>query len=407
VPVFEYIAIDASGKQKKGSLDAENSRSARQKLRTQGVFPTEIKEGTEVATKKNRDILAYFKPTKLALKDLASSTRQLATLIGAGLPLVGALNALSEQSESGVLKRILIEVKEDVEGGLSLARALGNFPQSFPKLYINMIASGEASGTLDTVLANLADYLESQLELRRKVMSAMLYPVLMLVICTLVVVALLVFMVPRIVEMFERQGATLPLPTLIMIGISDFFINYWYLIVVLIIGIIYATKWYYKQEAGRYKLDGLFLKIPVYGAVFTKITTARATRTLSALLSSGVGLLASLEITRNIVTNVHFEQALREAQNGVREGRSLARELSKSGVFPQMLCHMIAVGESSGELEAMLSRAGKSYESEVNATLSGLTSILEPLLMVVVGFIVLCILVAALLPMAELINIVQ
>ncbi|RIL03896.1 MAG: type II secretion system protein GspF [Proteobacteria bacterium] len=407
MPVFEYSALNERGKASKGTIDAENIRVARQKLRSQGIYPTDVKEGMAARQAPSRDIKRYFQSDRVALKDLALATRQLATLSAAGLPLVNALSALADQTETTVLKRIVVDVREKVEEGSSLAKAMGNFPKSFPKLYVNMIASGEASGTLDAVLANLADYLESQLQLRRQVTSALLYPILMLAICTLVVVALLVFVVPRIVEIFIKQGATLPLPTRIMIGVSDFVIQAWYLVIVLVIGVLYLLRWYYSQDEGRKRIDRWMLKAPLYGPLFVKVCTARISRTLGALLASGVGLLTGIDITKNIVSNVHVVKALEDARDGVREGRSLAKELSKSGIFPAMMWHMIAVGEKSGELEDMLTKAGKAYENEVSTTLSGLTKLIEPLMMIGVGVVVLCIVISVLMPMADLIEVVQ
>ncbi len=407
MPIYEYRALESNGREKRGSLDAESLRAARQKLRSLSLFPTEIREGAEVDKAKSRDIKQYFRSGWVSTKDLAVSTRQLATLVGAGLPLVSALQALADQTESFTLKRVIIEVREGVEQGSSLAKSLGNYPKTFPALYINMVAAGEASGTLDTVLENLANYLEAQLELRRQIMSALLYPILMLIICTLVVLGLFMFVVPRIVEIFKKQGAQLPLPTRIMIGISDFLINYWYLAALALILIAALSRWYYRQPQGRATVDRALLRVPLIGSLYTKICTTRVSSTLGTLLRSGVGLLQGLDITKNIVGNVHMVKAMEDARDGVREGRSLARELGRSGLFPTMLCHMIAVGETSGELEGMLQKAGKAYDSEVNATLSGLTSLLEPLMMIVVGFIVLCIVISVLLPMADLITVVQ
>jgi general secretion pathway protein F len=407
MPVFEYSALNSNGKQIKGTIDAENVRIARHRLRVSGIFPTAVKEADQISASTAKDVTSYFRSKRLSLKDLSLATRQLATLLGAGLPLVTALQSLSEQSDLRVLKKIAIDIREDVEEGNSLASALRNFPDSFPKLYVNMVSSGEASGKLDTVLENLADYLESQLELRRKVLSALLYPVLILGICVLVIIALLAFVVPRIVEIFERQGALLPLPTRIMIAISDVVTGYWLPLLLMLGFLLYLLKLYYASIKGREKIDLLLLKLPIYGSIFTRITTARVARTLSALLSSGVGLLASLDIAKNIVTNIHFELALEEANNGVKEGRSLARELSRGGFFPQMLCQMVAVGEKSGELEAMLDRAASAYEKEVDATLNGLTSLLEPAMMIAVGVIVFGIVISVLLPMADMITVVQ
>lgn len=408
MPVYEYDAITPKGKKLRGTIEADSIRGARQKLRNQGTFPTVIKEGIESGkAQRSGNLGNLFVSDRFSLADLAIATRQLSTLIGAGLPLVSALNALSDQTDAPGLKRIIIDVKEKVEEGTSLAKALGNFPKSFPRLYINMVTSGEASGTLDTVLENLADYLDAQLELRRQIISALFYPVLMLVFCTLVVIALVTFVVPSIVEIFIKQGATLPLPTRILIGVSNFFTSYWWLMLALIFGIIYLAKVYYSQPAGRSKVDLLFLRLPIAGGLYKKIITARVSRTLGTLLNSGVGLLSALDIVKNMANNVHIAHAIEEAKDGVREGRSLAKELGKSKIFPNMLCHMIAVGESSGKLESMLNKAGKSYERDVNASLSGLTTLIEPVMIMVLGGIVFAIVISILMPMVDLINVVQ
>ncbi|MCB0317176.1 MAG: type II secretion system inner membrane protein GspF [Bdellovibrionales bacterium] len=406
MPSYEYTAISKNGKSLKGTIDADNVRTARQKLRSQNIFPTNVKESNSINQFNSRDITKYFSADKIASKDLSVMTRQLATLLGAGLPLVSALQALSEQTDSLVLKRIIIEVRENVEEGSDLASALSEHPKSFPRLYINMVKAGEASGTLDTVMNNLADYLEAQLELKRKIRSALTYPILMLCFSGLVTMVLFIFVVPKVVEIFEKQGATLPLPTRIMLAISYFLRDYWYLVLILIFGSIFLFRWYYKQEHGKAKIDAIVLKLPILGPLYTKIATSRVSRTLATLLSSGVGLLAGLDISKNIVGNVHVTNAIESAKEGVREGKSLAREFSQSGIFPNMLSHMIAVGEKSGELENMLQKASSAYEADVNATLSGLTSLLEPLMMFVVGGVVLCIVIAVLLPMADLINVI-
>lgn len=407
MPLFEYVAIDGAGKRVKGTIDAESARGARQRLRGQRLFPTEIKEGAESAATPSKDVGAYLRSNRVSLKDLAVATRQLSTLVGAGLPLVSSLLALADQTENTTLRRILVEVKEEVEEGINFAKALGKYPKVFPNLYINMVASGEASGTLDTVLSNVADYLEGQVELRRKIWSALTYPILMLFLCGAVIVGLLVFVIPRIVEIFIKQGAILPLPTRIVIGLSDFIVSYWYVVALISVLSVWGIREYYRKEQGKDRIDRLLLRLPIYGPLFTKISSARVSRTLSTLLSSGVGLLNALDITKNITVNIHMVRALDDARTGVQEGRSLARELTKSGVFPVMLSHMIAIGEKSGELEGMLDKAGRAYENEVNATLGRLTSLLEPLMMIFVGGIVLVIVISVLLPMADLITLIQ
>lgn len=406
--VFEYVGINKAGKSMKGTIDADSIRSARHKLRSQQIYPTDVREGTEdVGKAKSGDVSKIFQSKKIKLKELSILTRQLATLVGAGLPLVSALQALSEQSDSLVTKRIVLQIKEKVEEGSSLAKAIALFPSSFPHLYINMVASGEESGTLDAVLENLADYLEAQLELRRKISSALFYPILMFCFCTLVVIGLLAFIVPTIVEIFTKQNAVLPLPTRILIGISDGFISYWWLLIGLGALTVALFKQYRASEQGKRTLDTILLKIPLIGSLYTKVCTARISRTLGTLLTSGVGLLIALDIAKNIVNNVLVSEAISQASDGVREGKSLATELSKSGIFPSLLSHMIAVGERSGRLEPMLLKAGKAYENEVNTSLSGLTSLIEPLMIIILGMIVFAIVIALLMPMLDLIDVVQ
>jgi general secretion pathway protein F len=270
-----------------------------------------------------------------------------------------------------------------------------------------MVASGEASGTLDTVLENLASYYEAQIELRRTISSALFYPILMFVFCTLVVIGLVSFVVPNIVAIFVKQRISLPLPTQIVIGFSNLITGYWWLILTVIFGGLYAARKYYATPKGRDWFDALFLKLPVYGPIYKKIATARVATTLGTLLTSGVELLTALDIVKNIVGNVHLSRALEDARDGVREGRSLAKELSKSGHFPSLLSQMAAVGEKSGRLEVMLSKAGKAFSSEVDATISGLTSLIEPVMIIVLGGIVFSIVISVLLPMTELMKMVQ
>ncbi len=407
MPIFEYIALDKRGKQTKGSIDSENIRVARQKLRSQGIFTTEIKESLKANAEPTRDISRLFQSDKVSATDLAVATRQLATLVGSGFPIVDSLSALSEQVDSINFKRIIIDIKEKVQEGSNLAKAMGQFPKAFPKLYVNMVAAGEASGTLEAVFDNLADYLESQVELRRQVSSSMFYPILMLVFCFLVVIGLLVFVVPSIVDIFIKQGAKLPLPTQIMLVISNFLTSFWWLLLAMGFSFFYLAAWYYRTERGRALFDLKILRVPLIGSLVLKINCARISRTLGTLLQNGVGLLEALTIVRNIVNNTRLAQAIESARDGVREGKNLSKELAKSGLFPSMLVNMIGIGERSGKLESMLSKAGKSYENEVDATLSGLTSLIEPLMMIGLGGVVFSIVISIMLPMVDMINLVQ
>jgi general secretion pathway protein F len=407
MPVYEYVALNPTGKKIKGSLEADSIRAARQKLRVQNIFPTEIKESLKEAATKSQDVKKLFKSDRVSLKELTVATRLLATLSSAGLPLVSALLALSDQVDSQVLKRVVVDIKERVEQGSSLAKALGAYPKVFPRLYINLVASGEASGTLDSVLENLADYYEAQLELKRKVSTALFYPILMFVFCILVVIVLVTFVVPNIVEIFIKQNVKLPLPTRCVIFISDIFIGYWWLILMGAVGLFYYIKHSYSTPKGRAWFDKRFLTLPKFGTIYRKVSTARVATTLSTLLNGGVEVLAALDIVKNIVGNTHLQKALEDARDGVKEGRSLAKELSKSGYFPNLLSQMVAIGEKSGKLEAMLMRAGKTFSNEANASIAGLTTLLEPMIMIFLGGIVFIIILAVLLPMTELMQIVQ
>lgn len=407
MPVYEYTALNPGGKKIKGTLEADSIRTARQKLRVQNIFPTDIKESLKASTEKTQDVKKLFASDKVSLKQLTLATRLLATLSSAGLPLVSALLALSEQVDSAALKRVVVDIKERVEQGSSLAKALGVYPKVFPRLYVNMVASGEASGALDTALENLADYYESQLELRRKVTNALFYPILMFFFCIIVVIALVTFVVPNIVEIFIKQKVTLPLPTRIVIFVSDMVIGYWWLMLACAIGAVFYVKQRYATPAGKAWFDRVFLKLPVYGGIYRKVSTARVATTLATLLNGGVEVLAALEIVKNIIGNTHMKKALEEAREGVKEGRSLAKELSKSGYFPNLLSQMVAIGEKSGRLEGMLNKAGKTFSGEANAAISGLTTLLEPLMIIFLGAIVFMIVISVLLPMVELMQIVQ
>ncbi len=405
MPVFEYNAISVNGKKIKGNLEAENIRIARQKLKTRGVYATEIKETSGENVNKKGEI-NFFK-NKISLKDLAVLTSQEATLINAGLPLVSALQALTDQTESRTIKRILTDVKEDVEQGNAFHKALAEFPKAFPKLYVNMIESGEASGKLDSILENLSRYLEGQLSLRRQVTSSLFYPCLMFVFCILVVMGLLAFVVPSIVEIFQKQGGTLPLPTRIVVGISDMIIGYWWLFILSFLMLFIGIKKYYQTENGKSKIDLLLIKFPIFGKLYTKVATARIASTIGTLFAGGVHLLTCLDIAKNIVSNIHFRTALEQARDGVEKGKSLSGELSKSGLFPPLLSHMIAVGEKSGQLEQMLTKAAAAYENEVKTTLAAMTSLIEPLMIIGLGGIVFSIVISILMPMVSMIDLIQ
>jgi len=403
MPVFEYKAISAKGKEIKGVIDSESIRLARQKLKIDGIFPTEIKESEDVAKKKGLSITKTWTfHRKTSVAKLAFATRQLATLVNAGMPLVETLKAVSEQTDDPILKSTFSRVSESVNEGATMANAMKEYPNVFPRLFTNMVASGEASGSLDLVLVRLADLLEGQALLRRKIISALTYPILMLMLCFAVVIFLLSYVVPQITAIFKEQQATLPLPTAIIISISQFLENWWLVLLLIILVLFFSVKRYIATETGRFHWDSLKLHIPISGSLVIKICTARFARNLGTLLGSGVELLQALTIVKNIVDNKVFERGIDSAIVGIREGKSLSNELKKHPEFPKMLIHITAIGEKSGQLEEMLTKVADTFEGEIDASLTSLTSILEPLIMLLIASIVGCILAAVMLPMLEM-----
>ena len=404
MPVYQYKGISSSGRAVSGSIEAESARSARMKLKATGVFPKSVEE-----TRTRKDTKGFswnpsvrLKSNKVSLSQLSVAARQFATLIGAGMPVVEAIRALCDQIDNDNLRQVFTEVGDKVNEGDTLANSMREYTKVFPRVYVNMVASGEASGKLDLVLERLADLFESQTILRRKIYSALTYPVLMLFLCLGVVVFLLAFLVPKITEIFKDKGAILPLPTRVVIGLSDFTQDYWHYCFLGAVAALFALRAYCRSVVGRKRLDKLKLSIPIFGSVILKTATSRFARNLGTMLDSGIELLRALSIARNIVNNVILEEAIDKAIDRIREGASLSSELKSSGLFPPLLTHMVAIGEKTGALDEMLLRAAKSYESEVDAFVNGLTSILEPLLIIFLAGIVAVIIAAVMLPMLEM-----
>lgn len=398
--VFRYEAIDRSGKNIKGMIDADSERVARQRLRAKGIFPSSVKEANQKFSSKN--IVFDFRSKRISTSLLAVTTRQFATLIAAGMPVVEALKALIDQIEHQTLKQITSTVCDDVNEGSNLADALRKHPQAFPRLYVNMVAAGEASGTLEMILERLAELFEAESALKKKIQGALFYPVLMLVLCVGAVVLMLTVVVPEITAIFEERGAALPLPTQIVITLSSFMQEWFLLILAVCIALGIGISRYIKTEKGKAQYDSFLLKLPIFGNLVLKIGTSRLARNLGSMLSSGVQLLNALTIVKNIIGNTVLEKAVEEAAEGVREGQSLAKELKKSNTFPSLLVHMIAIGEKSGNMESMLNRAADNFETEVDAFVGGITTILEPLLILFLATIVGGILFSVMLPMLEM-----
>ena len=402
MPIFEYHGINTKGKDVRGIIDADTPRLARAKLKKSGVFPTEIQETMAERRGSRWDLSVTHLLKRVRIQDIAVMTRQLATLIGAGLAMVPALNSLTHQIENPNLKRMVSQIRERVKEGSSLSDALREFPKVFSNLYVNMVAAGEASGALDIVLLRLADLTENQVKLRNRVTAALIYPVLMVFLASAAVTFLMVRVVPRILELFQDWGRALPLPTVILLDITNFLKGYGWIVLLGLVGVSLVAVSYLRTERGRYRFDRLILRLPIFGHLNRIIATTRFSQTLGTLLASGIPLLRAMNIVKNIVNNRVIAEAIENSQEGIVEGQSIAAPLARSGIFPPMVTDMIAVGENSGQLEQMLLKVSEAYDNQIETTVSGLTSILEPLLIVIMGGVVLFIVLAVLLPIFEM-----
>ena len=411
MPVYAYKGLSQDGRAVNGIIDADTPKAARQKLRGSGIFPTDLTEEQRQTLRQAAEAPAQFSLTRLVDRikpqELALLTRQLSTLVGAGLPLVDCLSALIEQVESARIKRTLSHIREQVTEGTSLADALKSHPRIFSDLYVNMVRAGEASGALDLVLLRLADYTENYAALRDKVRSALTYPTLMAIVGSSILFFLLSYVVPKVTKIFAENKAALPLMTTVLLAVSGFLQEYWWLVVGTIIAIVVSIRASTRTPAGRLRYDRYVLSIPYFGKLLKKVALARFARTLSTLLTSGITLMQALDIVKNVVSNSVLSKAIEEARSSIREGQSIAPPLKKSGLFPAMLIHMIAVGEKSGELEQMLSKAADAYDAEVSSAVTALTSILEPMMILIGGGVVLFIVLAILLPIFELNQLVR
>jgi len=406
--VFEYRGIQiTSGKPVKGYRDADNAKALRAVLRRDGVLLTEANEEAEKGSKtgKRVDLFAFMKRPSTA--DVAVMTRQLATLVRAGVPLVESVAALTEQVEKEQLKKTLTAVRETLNEGTSFAKSLEMHPKIFPSLYTNMVAAGEASGTLEAVLERLADFMESQARLKGKVTAALAYPVLMMFIGIVMVSVLMVAVVPKVTSIFENLGHALPWYTQLLITISAIMAGYWWLIIAVVTGSVWYFRRWRATPAGKLKFDSFRLVVPIFGRLTLLVSVARFARTLSTLLSSGVQLLQAMEIGRHVLENSRLESVISEAIGSIRGGESIAEPLKRARVFPPMVTHMIAVGEKTGQLEAMLENVSRAYEADVETRVVALTSLLEPLMIVLLGGVVGFIAMAILMPLIQMNELVQ
>jgi type IV pilus assembly protein PilC len=393
---YKWEGKTIRGLTKKGEMEAPNEAAIRIHLRQQNIIPTKIvSKGTEI-----KIALPFRK--KVNQRAIAIFTRQLATMIDAGLPLVQSLEILSSQQEHRVFKNIIREIREDVEGGSTFAGALKKHPMTFNELYTNLVVAGEEGGILDNILTRLANYIEKAEALKKKVKSALIYPATIVAVAAAVVMILMIFVIPVFETLFKSAGQTLPLPTLIVVTLSSLVKKYVIIVIPAIILLFYLLKKYYQTEGGMTLIDRLLLKLPVFGPLFKKISVARFSRTLGTLVSSGVPILDGLSIVSKTSGNRTVEIAILNARASIREGETIAEPLNRSGIFPPMVIQMISVGESTGALDSMLAKIADFYEEEVDVAVANLTSLLEPFLMIFLGVVIGGVVISMYLPIFQM-----
>lgn len=401
---FEFVALDQAGKESKGLIEGDTPKHVRQILRDRKMLPVQV---TEVAQKEARRQRSFSLRRGISTSELALVTRQLASLSQSGLPLEEALLAVAQQNDQARTKSILLGVRSRVMEGHTLADGLGEFPQAFPELYRATVGAGEQSGHLDVVLDRLADYTEARQELRQRITNAMVYPIVLVLMSVGIISFMLATVVPRIVTVFENSSGELPALTRWLIASSDFLRNHWLLLIIVISAVIYGI-WRLLQRAGpRRRYHGLLLDMPIAGRLTRGINTARFTRTFSILAGSGVPILEALKISAEVIENLPMRDAVTEASLRVREGASISKSLAASKLFPPMMIHLVASGETGGKLEEMLTRTANYQEREVDGLIATLLGILQPLLIVLMGAVVMTIVLAILLPIFEINNLIR
>ena len=397
MPVFTWEGKNRSNQIQKGEHEAANEAAVRAYLGRVSITPTKIK-------KKPKDIFANvaFLQPKVKEADIIIFCRQFSTMIDAGLPIVQCLDILYSQQENPTLKKMLKTIKDTVEGGSTLADALKKFPKHFDSLFVNMVAAGEAGGILDVILKRLSGYMEKAAKLKRKVKGAMVYPAITVVVAVAVVAVILVFVIPVFQKMFADFGGELPMPTQVVIGISEFVKSKIHWLIIAVVLFVFAYRQYYKTEKGRLVIDAIYLKTPIFGILLRKVAVAKFTRTMGTMLGSGVAILEALDIVAKTAGNKVVENAIYSVRSGIAEGRTMADPLQASGVFPQMVCQMISVGESTGALDAMLEKIADFYDEEVDQAVENLTAMIEPVMIVFLGTVAGGLIVAMYLPIFKI-----
>jgi type IV pilus assembly protein PilC len=399
---FDYKVRDKTGNLISGTLMGDSETLVLQKLREMGMTPVEVKKHSDGVKME-----INLRPGHVKLKQVAIFCRQFATMVNSGLPILRALAILGDQTESKELQKVLMQARTEVEQGASLSAAMAKHPKAFNNLFISMVKAGEAGGVLDDVLIRLADQIEEEVELRRQIKSAMTYPVVVVCLVILIMSAMLLFIVPQFQSIYDNLGGTLPLPTRLLLMVSKSFRTYWWMFILGGIGGRFALKRYKKTDSGRARLDSLKIKVPVFGPLFHKVALARFASTAGMLLRAGVPILQALDIVKDTVNNYVLSTAVEDVKTSVREGESIAKPLGKHRVFPPMIVQMLAVGEETGAVDTMLEKVAEFYNQEVKATVDALTSLIEPLLIAVIGGAVGAAVVALYMPMFNIINLIK
>lgn len=400
MPIYLYKGMDRAGKEIKNTINVESIAAAKQRVKSMGIMLIDIRE--QKAQNTGAGGSAFRFGGSVPVEDLAMMTRQLATLIKAKIQIVEALAALTDQVDNANLRLVLADLRQKVNEGASLAKALQDHPKVFNSVFVNMVEAGEASGTLEIVLVRLADFTEQQVKLKNKIKGAMTYPVIMGVFGFVMMNVIFIFVIPKIAKIFISMKKELPFITQVCIWISNFLVSYWWLVIIMIIASIYGTLKYISTPRGESQWHALQLKLPILGILVKMINVSRFCSTLGTLMNSGVPILTALTIVKNLIPNVHMKDAVEKSRQSVSEGASLAQPLIQSGYFPPLVTHMIKLGERSGELEPMLKIISENYEDQVQSRISGLTSVLEPIMMICLGTAIGFIVFAVVIPMMNM-----
>jgi len=406
VPTFEVVASDKTGREIRRTVNAPSKEALAEQLREQGLNPESVTEKT-AETRLRRKTAGFGSKRKVKLRDLSIFCRQFATMIGAGVPLVRCLDVLEQQTSSASLKMIIRDIEHEIEGGATLSRAMSKYPRAFSNLAVGLVRAGEVGGVLDETLDRLAGFLEKDMELRRRVKSAMTYPTLVLFFALAIVLFLSLFIIPRFISLFKELGMQedqFPLPTLMLVRFSNFVVHKWWIVLLILVGLFIAFARFRTTKTGKRLWDLVKLKTPVFGRLNHELSIARFARTLATLMSSGVPILHALETTAGTVDNDLMSDAILQSRASIREGDTIANPLAASRMFPPMVVQMITIGEETGQLDSMLTKVAEFYEAEVDARLESLTAALEPVMIVGLGFIVGFIVISMFMPLISIIS---